>query len=121
MSTDTANVSHRSVTTINGLLRNLLELTRIKDSRTAYFAAAAFERLMSLRADALAAGFPQWDLMQRAPLTHANLAASYRAFMASLKDLVEALQAPRFWSLDASTRNVSEQIEAAWEALKESA
>ncbi|MGO9268036.1 MAG: hypothetical protein ACLQBA_24625 [Candidatus Binataceae bacterium] len=121
MSTGTQNVSRQSPTTVHELLRNLIELVRIKDTRTKYLASAALENLTRLRAEASMAGFVQWDLLQKTPLTHPDLAASYQSFVAILKELVEALRVPRLrWSPeDPSTQKAIMQVEAAWEALKE--
>ncbi len=109
-------------TTINRLLRNLLALVRIKDSRTAYLASAAAECLARLRAEALRGGLPRsLDLAQKPALGNTHLAALGREFVAALGELVEALRAPRLWPLEASIQNAATQVEAAWEALKESA
>ena len=123
MSLATQNVSVQATTSVNQLMLNFLALVRIRNKRTAYLASAALEHLARLRVEAATAGFSQWDLMQKAPLAHENLALSYKRFMAVFEQLVEALREPTFpWSSmhSLSIQNAVTQVEAAWEALKES-
>jgi hypothetical protein len=122
MSTGIQSVSPQNPTAVHELLRNLIELVKIKDRRAAMFASAALERLARLRAEASIAGYPQWlDLVQKSPLSHPEIAALYKGFMTMLAELVGALRAPRFWSLPPTIQKAAIEVEGAWEALKDSA
>jgi hypothetical protein len=131
VSFETEHYDGPQLTTVDELLRNLIEVYRVRDARISYLASAAMERLTTLAsaaAERLAAlkstaasrGFVHLNLLNRPWSDDPELALLNRNFMERFEELVDALRSYRpIWGLDRRVAQASEKVQEAYESLKQ--